>query len=120
MVVVLARESLAWRQSMLRKLAVRLAREIFNIRKASAERRRQKQKVAIHISLCLPRRPNLLSNNNLYEQALRPERFPAERASFAIENASKHGKQSERKRDDLPSGDERRAEKLPRQLFTNI
>jgi hypothetical protein len=40
MIVVLARESAAWRQTTPRKLAVRLAREIFNASKPAAKNER--------------------------------------------------------------------------------
>jgi hypothetical protein len=80
MSVVLARESAMRRQTTPRKLAVRLARKIFIVRKASAESGPQMQKVAIHISFYLLRPPNLLNNNNLYKRASRPEHFLAKRA----------------------------------------
>jgi hypothetical protein len=80
MIVVLARESLARRQTTPRKLAVRLAWEIFIVRKASAEGGAQKQKDAAQISFYLLRPPNLLNIIDLYERASRSEHFPTKPA----------------------------------------
>jgi hypothetical protein len=120
MIVVLARESAMRRQTTPRKLAVRLARKIFIVRKASTKSGPQKQKVAIRISFYLLRSSNLLNNNDLYERASRPEQFPAKRAPLCRYECIKVREAIGGKRDDLPGGHERRAEQLPRQLFTNI